>query len=347
MEPNPKETLPSFLSRLAAANGLDVVSFSKDMGFFFKRVLNFEEAALKRLAEVAGTSAEVLDELISWTRRPSGDIRTQFRGELVPSRALRSPLVRGCPSCLLDDLKSGQDRPLTALTCCGDWQLKDTKDCVEHNAPFIPLWEEKTPSRRWDLQARFSDLLGSSTLTQTKPFCSHVWEYDHWLHQRLLMGNDDTWFQSHTIFAASRLCMHIGQQIIIHDIAEPFGSPGEERPEAIGFNALREGPSRLPAVLNTLVAAASGAGGGPKKAFGTLYPMLNRDYADAEEFEEFRCVYAVVHPRQLASCAGGYCPRAGYLRTNAPFGRQCSAGNRRLGKAAGQGFDRERGIIAL
>lgn len=46
----------------------------------------------------------------------------------------------------------------------------------------------------------------------------------------------------------------------------------------------------MPTVLNALVAAASGAGDGPKKAFGALHPMLNRDYADAEEFEEFRNV---------------------------------------------------------
>ena len=145
LEPNPRETLPSFLSRLAAANGLDVVSFSKDMGFSFKPVLNFEETALQKLAEVAGIGSDDLEELVSWTGKPTGDIRIQFRGELVPSRALRSPVVRGCPMCLLNDLKSGKDRPLTALTYRGDWQLKDNNVCVEHDVPFVPLWEEKTP----------------------------------------------------------------------------------------------------------------------------------------------------------------------------------------------------------
>ncbi len=42
------------------------------------------------------------------------------------------------------------------------------------------------------------------------------------------------------------------------------------------------------AVLDDLVAAASGAGDGPKKAFGGLHAMLNRDYADAPEFDGFR-----------------------------------------------------------
>ena len=150
-----------------------------------------------------------------------------------------------------------------------------------------------TPSKRWDFQARFSDLLGAPILAQSKPSSSQVSEYDRWLHQRMLTGKDETWLQAHTIFAASRLCLHIGQQIIRHDIAGPFRTAGQERPEVVGFDALSDEPSRLPAVLNALAAAASGPGDGPKKAFGALHPMLNRDYADAEEFAEFRNVLCV------------------------------------------------------
>jgi hypothetical protein len=275
---------------LAAANGLDVLAFSKDMGFSFKRVLNFEQSALEKLVDVSGISSKILDELISWSGKPAGDIRMHFRGELVPSRALRSPVVRGCPMCLLADLKSGQDAPLKTLTYRGDWQLKDFKVCIEHYVPLVPLWEESSLSKRWDFQARFSDLLTVPTLSQTKQSCCHVTGYDHWLHQRLLTGKDDTWLRAHTVFATSRLCLHIGQQIISHDIPGPFRTTGGKRPEAVGFDALRAGPSRLPELLNALIVAVPDAGDGPKKAFGALYPMLNRDYADAKEFDAFRDV---------------------------------------------------------
>lgn len=291
LAPNAREVLPSFLSRLAAANGLDAASFSKDMGFSFKRILNFEETALQALAEVAGLCDKQMDDLVSWTGRPTGDIRIQYRGELIPSRALRSPVIRGCPLCLLADTDAQPTAPLKAMTYRGDWQLAYTKVCAEHGHQLVPLWEEDTPSKRWDFQARFSDLLGAPILTHSKPSNSRVTAYDHWLHQRLRTGKDETWFQAHTIFAASRLCLHIGQQIIRHDIAGPFRTEGEERPEVVGFNALKDEPPRLPAVLNALAAAASGPGDGPKKAFGALHPMLNRDYADADEFAEFCNVF--------------------------------------------------------
>ena len=68
LAPNARETLPSFVSRLAAANGLDAASFSKDMGFSFKRILNFEETALRALAEVAGLCGEQMGRtcLLDW-----------------------------------------------------------------------------------------------------------------------------------------------------------------------------------------------------------------------------------------------------------------------------------------
>ena len=288
LEPKARETLPSFLSRLAAANGLGVVEFSKDMGFSFKRVLNFEEVALQTLAEVAGLRAEQLGELVSWTGRPAGDIRMQFRGELVPSRTLRSPVVRGCPDCLRADIAAQSVAPLTAMTYRGEWQLKDAKVCVTHNRPLVPLWEEDTPLRRWDFQAGFSDLQATLRAAQAEETPFIVTAYDLWLDRRLRTGEDETWFKGHTVFAAARLCKHIGQQIIDHGFVSRDLPVEAGRPEAIGFSALNEGPTALRSTLDDLVAVASGAGDGPKKAFGALYAVLNRDYADAPEFDGFR-----------------------------------------------------------
>jgi len=245
-----------------------------------------------------------MEELVSWTGRPAGDIRIQYRREFIPSRALRSPVIRGCPLCLLADIEAQPSAPLKAMTYRGNWQLAYTKVCTLHGHPLVPLWEEKTPSKRCDFQARFSDLLGAPVLAYPTTSSYQVTAYDHWLHQRLQTGKDETWFQAHTIFAASRLCLHIGQQIIRHNIAGPFRTEGEERPEVVGFNALREEPSRLPEVLNALAAAASDPGNGPKKAFGALHPMLNRDYADADEFAEFRNILSACIPNNWPHAPG-------------------------------------------
>ncbi|MQY43638.1 hypothetical protein GG681_13405 [Epibacterium sp. SM1969] len=221
-----------------AASGLGVVEFSKDMGFSFKRVLNFEEVALQTLAEVAGLRAEQLNELVSWTGRPAGDIRMHFRGELVPSRALRSPVVRGCPDCLRADIAAQSVAPLTAITYRGDWQLKDAKVCIMHNRPLVPLWEEDTPLRRWDFQARFLDLQATLGAAQAEETAFNVTAHDLWLDRRLRTGKDGTWFKGHTVFAAARLCKHIGRQIVDHGLV-CMGLPVEEdRPEQRGYRSL-------------------------------------------------------------------------------------------------------------
>ncbi len=218
LEPKAREALPSFLSRLAATNSLGVVECSKDMGFSFKRALNLEEVALRTLAEIAGLRAEQLDELVSWTGRPAGDIRMQFRAELVPSRALRSPVVRGCLDCLRADIVAQSAAPLTAMTYRGEWQLKDAKVCVTHNRPLGPLWEEDTPLRRWDFQARFSNLQATLNAAQVEETPFNVTAYDLWLDRRLGTGKDGTWFKGHTVFAAARLSKCIGQQIMDHGL---------------------------------------------------------------------------------------------------------------------------------
>ncbi len=210
-----------------------------------------------------------------------------FRGELVPSRALRSPVVRGCPDCLRADITAQSVVPLTAITYRGDWPLKDAKVCIMHNRPLVTLWEEDTPLRRWDFQVRFLDLQATLGAAQAEETAFNVTAYDLWLDRRLRTGKDGTWFKGHTVFAAARLCKHIGRQIVDHGLV-CMGLPVEEdRPEVIGFSALNEGPAALRAVLDDLVAVASDAGDGPKKAFGAFYSMLNRDYAGAPEFDGF------------------------------------------------------------
>ncbi|WP_339108733.1 hypothetical protein [Thioclava sp. GXIMD4216] len=38
-----------------------------------------------------------------------GDVRMRYRGEVMVSRALRNPIIRGCPICLRGDSKD--ERP--------------------------------------------------------------------------------------------------------------------------------------------------------------------------------------------------------------------------------------------
>jgi len=55
-----RETLPSFLARMAAVNGLIVRDFAVDMGFSLRKVINLDESATDLLAERSGFEVEDL-----------------------------------------------------------------------------------------------------------------------------------------------------------------------------------------------------------------------------------------------------------------------------------------------
>jgi hypothetical protein len=60
-----RETLPSFLSRLAAVNGVGAADFAVDLGFSIKRFLNLEEDAVQALAAAGGLDAAAVADLLS------------------------------------------------------------------------------------------------------------------------------------------------------------------------------------------------------------------------------------------------------------------------------------------
>src|SRR5690606_27680965 len=91
----PRETILSFLSRLAEVNGTGAKDFAVDMAISYKRLLNLEEEPLDALGDCAALDSAAMEALISWTGRRIGDVRMKFRGEVVVSRSIRNPTMRG------------------------------------------------------------------------------------------------------------------------------------------------------------------------------------------------------------------------------------------------------------
>jgi hypothetical protein len=156
--PLPRETLPSFLSRLAAVNGVGAADFAVDLGFSIKRFLNLEEDAVQALAGAGGLDAAEVAEILSWTGSGVGDVRMEFRSEVFVSRALRNPRMRGCPVCLREDARGQERTPARAMALRGDWQLREVGLCVRHSHPMVTLWEVGTPVHRYEVAARLDEV---------------------------------------------------------------------------------------------------------------------------------------------------------------------------------------------
>jgi hypothetical protein len=154
-----RETVPSFLSRIAAMNGVGCTDFALDMGFSLKRIVHLDESALRQLANCGDLNPDQLEELISWTGRQIGDVRTDFRGEVFVTRAIVTPVVRGCPICLREDIQNDADKPLRHIVMRGHWQLREVNTCVLHSHPLVPLWEKPNRTARYDYSERFPEIV--------------------------------------------------------------------------------------------------------------------------------------------------------------------------------------------
>ncbi|XZQ28054.1 TniQ family protein [Rhodobacter capsulatus] len=79
-DPVPRETVPSFLSRLAAMRRTEMAEFARNMGFSVRRFLDGDPEALAGLVTWGGVTPAQLAELQSWSGEAVGEVRTRFRG---------------------------------------------------------------------------------------------------------------------------------------------------------------------------------------------------------------------------------------------------------------------------
>jgi hypothetical protein len=287
--PLPRETLPSFLSRLAAVNGVGAADFAVDLGFSIRRFLNLEEDAVRALAGAGGLDVAAVAELLSWTGAVVGDVRMEFRGEVFVSRALRSPRMRGCPACLREDARGQRRTAAQAMALRGDWQLRDVSLCVRHGHPLVALWEVRPLAHRYEVAARLNEvaervLAGAFDAESVTPS-----PYDLWLDARLEDGRDSTWLAGQSLFAATTFCRLLGAELLrLEERPDGDSTAWLRAAQATGFAAARHGPEAIQAALDRLVGLADGTNDRPNKAFGPLFQKLSRDYREEPAFAPFR-----------------------------------------------------------
>lgn len=279
-----RETLPSFLSRFAAMNGSTLANFSTDLGHDFRRFLNFDQEPIDRLSQAAGLSSGQVEDMISWTGRAIGDVRTEFRGEVFTSKAVRNPVMRGCPVCLREDAEKAPNNPIPMMAMRGDWLLREASVCCKHGHVLVPLWEHTGLVDRYDTRANLPAILDSLLAGEILELRRTPSSYDLWLDRRLQSGQDATWLATQGLFVSTTMCSLLGS------ILTPRASGGVDEicaAQQEGFAVLSEGSASY---RDALLHVAMRSGGGqfaPRRVFGKLYDALG-DYLDDNQFDLFR-----------------------------------------------------------
>ncbi len=273
------------MSRIAATCGTDVAGIAHDMGSPFKLFLDQKPETFEALASWANLTPQQMDEVLSWTGIRAGNVRMQFRGGLFVSRALRNPVVRGCPLCLRDDAAQHRSRGVGSMVMRGDWQLRDTVVCVRHRHPLVSLWKSDKPRDRYDILARLREIEGdimSGALDQPE---TALTDYDLWLDVRLQDGQDDTWFKEQSLFASTTFCRLLGEELL--ELAHSEDKPSRGAALAFGFEVARKGAAAIRQALDQIAREATGHLDEPNKAFGNIYKALNSKSAFDDGFAPF------------------------------------------------------------
>ncbi|MGB3464990.1 MAG: TniQ family protein [Cyclobacteriaceae bacterium] len=291
-KPPPRETVPSFLSRLASWQRVPVHDYAIEMGFSLKRAVVGEEQAIGRLAELGGLTVSELDELLSWSGQRLGDVRMSFRGETFVSRALRNPILRGCPCCLREDAARSPSHPLEAMAYRGDWQLRYQGVCVRHGRTLVPLWTETSVLSRYDFHSRFRALLPD--LEEGRLVGEHVQPtaFETWLDRRLETGEDETQMKRFSLYAALECSRLLGPKLI----EQATGRPVTRKEEATryreilnaGFSVVAGGEDAIAGALRDLVDLAVSGNHKAPQVFGQFYEQLARDHLEDPDFAPFR-----------------------------------------------------------
>ena len=287
--PVPRETWTSLLSRMAALNGTDVTMFASDMGGSARRFAGYGAEDVRFLVEAAGLDPAAVAALRSWTGESVGDGRTEFRGEVFITRAVRSRHVRGCPVCLREDAEAQGGDPLAAMALRGDWQLREVSVCVRHGHPLVLLWEVAKPHFAHDVGHHLRPiapliLAGRFDRPRIEPS-----PFDRWLDRRLEDGHDDTWLAQLSTFATATVCRLLGQELLRLEGRKDMEATDMLRAsQAAGFAVAGSGEAAIRTALDRLAAAAPGYNDTAAKAFGDLYDQLARGYAADTGFDPFR-----------------------------------------------------------
>lgn len=286
--PGPRETVPSFLSRMAATNGSSATDFSRDMGFSVKQAINLNNDALQRLAEISGLTELQSTEMVSWTGQRLGNVRTAFRGETFVSRAVRSPAMRGCPVCLRDDALD-QPEPLRAMIMRGDWQVRGVDICIKHRHPLVVLWRNANLFQRYDIGTRLSEVLPEIVSGRFEQPDVEPSAYDFWLSKRFENGLDNTALAKYSVFPTMTLCKALGSELLRQSPdCNPKDQNFDHKANAVGFEVAKQGEPAIRSAFDKLAEMADGALDEPKKAFGQIFVKLNRYYIEDDEFAPFR-----------------------------------------------------------
>ncbi|RRH73811.1 TniQ family protein [Falsigemmobacter faecalis] len=286
--PVERETLPSYVSRVAHSFGVSVNTFLNDAGLGRNFCARPERsAALEDFKQITGLRSEAVDMLLRWTGVGVDETHLVFADAVMNTRSLRNPVVRGCMACLRDDIMAGHlARPLTSAVYRGHWQLRDCFVCLRHSRLLDTLWSETMMTRRYDIGQNIAELLPG--LWAAEPEKSEIipTSFEHWQDSRLAGTSSDSWLDQQCLHATITLAPLFGADILALSLDAATSVEQMRLAQQVGYEVMTGGAAAISDALTDLALTKSS----PAAAFKHLFRKLSWGQTPEAGYQPFRSI---------------------------------------------------------
>jgi hypothetical protein len=281
------ETLASFGSRTAAANGIRTArEFSTHMGFPFQKIIDGDQTAIDEFAYLTDRDP---DELLSRAFVKEGGL-FRFRGERMSKNQLARTTARYCHHCLDEDRLQGSGPVHSRGYGRLSWIFSCVRTCQKHD---VFLTEGAAPTRTL-VQNDFVAMVRETADVAVVPGIAPESEFERYLGDRILgRERSEDWLNSMPLQVTLRLPEVIGG-MILHGRKFKFKELDTRQSLAAaeaGFAIMANGQNAFVEFLKTLhdwVLDRNGDIGG-RIVYGRLYELLAHDNSDPD-FDEIRAI---------------------------------------------------------
>lgn len=282
---HPMEPATSFISRLAARNGVrSVLEFCRDIRFPYSALVAGDPDAIKLLAQLGGCDFEAL---MHASISNVGGNAFRLRDEMATSQSLQRSRIRVCPKCVQADVGLTQDiwRAWRRIS----WQFTSVRSCTTHQCALVSLPAEKFTLRGYDFAAQLRLHWQEICRAAPKPCAPSAFE--NWLMARIGGLCGQGWIDSLELNVATRACEILGLRLVEGPQTALSGhdATGWARYADAGYEVLRGGDRAFEVALSDMLKGKDIDRRFFSKVYGPLTTWLNgRSLGD--EFEPLRTV---------------------------------------------------------
>jgi hypothetical protein len=269
------ETPMSYVSRLAARNGVKARRLCIDFRMRFQDVVNGDPQTLESFAELGGIDPEpLLANAFTKTVR----VGWTHQGQEFHRDALSHRRIAICPCCALADIEASPKlRPHIAIYGRTAWSIDVIRTCPIHRTPLIYASEDLSWLNLHDFTSHIADFVPNLIEAATMAPWQEPSALETYVLARLGGKTSSPLLDPMPLSAALRLCEAAGAAAMSPDVDLKQLSHGDRHMMAReGYEAIAAGAGAFLAMLDLLKGTVGPRDrlDGPHVAFGKLYSLL-------------------------------------------------------------------------